>query len=104
MLNIIPVPLKAEEKEGFAPFGGKLKIYGEFSDTVKFAEKILINAKGGEGCELVFEKNTDATEEGYFLKVEEKTIKVKASSEKGAFYALMTLLQLAGNAGRVPCC
>lgn len=104
MLNIIPVPLKAEEKEGFAPFGGKLKIYGEFSDTVKFAEKILINAKGGEGCELVFEKNTDAAEEGYFLKVEEKTIKVKASSEKGAFYALMTLLQLAGNAGRVPCC
>lgn len=50
-----------------------------------------------------FEKDAALSGEGYRLSVSKRGVKIVASSEAGAFYAGVTLRQLMGGKGTVPC-
>lgn len=104
MIKIIPAPESVIEKEGNVAFGKHMKISGEFGETLKFATHAVAETEGGEGCDMTFIKDGDVASEGYRIVAENGKIRVFASTENGAFYALMTLLQLAGKSGKVPCC
>lgn len=104
MLNVIPAPLCAKEREGKVSFGNRIKISGAFENTASYAKKMLACIEGGDGSEMVFIQDDSITKEGYRLCVDKGKITVFASDETGAFYALMTLAQLSGGKSSVPCC
>lgn len=104
MLNVIPAPLCAKEREGKVSFGNRIKISGAFENTASYAKKMLACIEGGDDSEMVFIQDDSITKEGYRLCVDKGKITVFASDETGVFYALMTLAQLSGGESSVPCC
>lgn len=63
---------------------------GRFSAATKKKDASLSLCVGKKYC-----RGLEIGEEGYFLDVSSKGVKIKALKEKGAFYALQTLVQLA---------
>lgn len=102
MLNLIPQPLCAEEKDGTLSFSMKTKLTGAFDGLFGTLGKMLPNATEAEENILTFVKDADIAAEGYRIACENGNIIVSASDESGAFYAVMTLLQLADGKDTIP--
>lgn len=101
-MNIIPKPQKAQLLQGKTAYNRNTEVKGDFEDSIEYAKQLLADKKDGEKSILVMEKRAGIAEEGYVIDVEKSKINVFASTEKGAFYALMTLEQIE-DGGFVPC-
>ena len=81
---------------------------GELAQYIASLPFALKEAPRGGALTLRIDPRRVAAEEGYTLEVTPRRISVEARSEAGAFYALQTLLQLAGKqtdgSWRIPCC
>ena len=81
---------------------------GELAQYIASLPFALKEAPRGGALTLRIDPRRVAAEEGYTLEVTPRRINVEARSEAGAFYALQTLLQLAGKqtdgSWRIPCC
>lgn len=104
-LPIIPYPVNVTEGEGAFVFTPKTTIAlenkacetvvedfaGLFIKAAGFTPKLKVGSKKGDVC---IKKDDTLQEEGYGLEVNPEKIVIKASGEKGVFYALQTLRQL----------
>lgn len=101
-MNIIPKPRRVEEKDGFAALGRDTLIAGEFKNAQTLLTEFLQDADGGAGVKVEFVKDGNMQDSQYILESKDKSVIIKASSEKGAFYALMTIKQIICDKG-LPC-
>ena len=112
---VIPAPASFTEQPGeyrltsgatFSLTGAARE--GELAQYVASLPFALKGAPRGGALTLRIDPRRVAAEEGYTLEVTPRRINVEARSEAGAFYALQTLLQLAGKqtdgSWRIPCC
>lgn len=100
MLNLIPAARTSTEKPGCFVFDGALKAKSDF-------ELPLLNLPRGEDGRLVINKNTALGSEEYKLAVAKDEIKIEASTQVGAYYALQSLRQLSRielGENQIPCC
>ena len=112
---VIPAPASFTEQPGeyrltsgatFSLTGAARE--GEVAQYIASLPFALKEAPRGGALTLRIDPRRVAAEEGYTLEVTPRRINVEARSEAGAFYALQTLLQLAGKqtdgSWRIPCC
>ena len=112
---VIPAPASFTEQPGeyrltsgatFSLTGAARE--GELAQYIASLPFALKEAPRGGALTLRIDPRRVAAEEGYTLEVTPRRINVEARSEAGAFYALKTLLQLAGKqtdgSWRIPCC
>ena len=112
---VIPAPASFTEQPGeyrltsgatFSLTGAARE--GELAQYIASLSFALKEAPRGGALTLRIDPRRVAAEEGYTLEVTPRRINVEARSEAGAFYALQTLLQLAGKqtdgSWRIPCC
>ena len=112
---VIPAPASFTEQPGeyrltsgatFSLTGAARE--GELAQYIASLPFALKEAPRGGALTLRIDPRRIAAEEGYTLEVTPRRINVEARSEAGAFYALQTLLQLAGKqtdgSWRIPCC
>ena len=101
--SIIPAPLSQTVKSGFFSLNNKvtLKADAQFKDVSNYLTryisenyKMTLSDKANEK-QIVFKYHKAIeSDEGYFLGITEKEISIMAKSERGAFYAVQSLLQL----------
>ena len=101
MLNLIPRPRYAKELEGTVSFSQNTKLIGAFCENFDVLKNMLPNGAAPENT-LTFVEDTSVAAEGYRILCENGDITVYASDASGAFYAVMTLLQLAGENTSIP--
>ena len=101
-MNIIPKPRRVEEKDGFAALGRDTLIAGEFKNAQTLLTEFLQDVDGGVGVKVEFVKDGNMQDSQYILESKDNSVIIKASSEKGAFYALMTIKQIICDKG-LPC-
>ncbi|MFP4844205.1 beta-N-acetylhexosaminidase [Winogradskyella sp. PE311] len=96
---IIPKPDFINESDAFFVLNSKTGI--TFSNDFKVSGQFLKNfiedgslIKLKTSNEIEFIKTDLISKEGYHLDINEKTIKIKASTDQGAFYAVQSLRQL----------
>ena len=112
---VIPAPASFTEQPGeyrltsgatFSLTGAARE--GELAQYIASLPFALKEAPRGGALTLRIDPRRVAAEEGYTLEVTPRRINVEARNEAGAFYALQTLLQLAGKqtdgSWRIPCC
>lgn len=104
-INIIPAPYSLEKKTGKFEIGSSAGIFcanEEWKEAVtSFTAKVsnvygtnFIAEKKKEVADFLFLEDVSLAEEEYTIRVSEKQVVVKASTTKGVFYAVQTLLQL----------
>lgn len=96
MLNLIPQPLRAESTKGLVWFSKKTTFSGAFSGIYPVLRPMLPLCEEAQENTLLFQKDSSLPEESYRLHCENGDLFVEASDQRGAFYAVMTLLQLCG--------
>ena len=104
MISVIPMPETVIEKEGLAIFAGKIEVYFDksFKDVrehffrcfSKAIEGGIAEAKKEDKAVIKFIKEDNLADEEYKLDITALGIIAKASSDKGANYAFVTLCQL----------
>ena len=112
---VIPAPASFTEQPGeyrltsgatFSLTGAARE--GELAQYIASLPFALKEAPRGGALTLRIDPRRVEDEEGYTLEVTPRRINVEARSEAGVFYALQTLLQLAGKqtdgSWRIPCC
>lgn len=101
--NIIPAPLEQIINEGVFRLDEKVNFVSDWklSDVANYFESYLKNrydlvfSANETNDKVYFKINESITnEEGYLLSITPKKILIEAKSQKGAFYAVQTLLQL----------
>ncbi len=100
MLALIPSPFECEIQQGNYKLTQNSKVKSDF-------ELSLLKAPRGEDAEIVIEKNPALSQEEYTLDVHSDGIKITASTQTGAYYALQSLRQLSRIEladGETPCC
>lgn len=95
MINIIPRPSFSKETEEKIWFSKKTIISGVFSQVTTLFENLIPESKDADQNNLTFIFDEDIIEEGYKILYSNGDINVFCSSESGALYAFMTLVQLA---------
>lgn len=126
-LNVLPTPKKVKMEKGFCSLGNSAVAIGNESalgliehlrDVSVFLglRKIASGASQFEGkSRLVFSRTKEKAlpsplkpfrggDEGYSITITPSTIVLNARSQRGLFYALMTLRQIFLNNSRIPCC
>ncbi len=101
-IAIIPQPLEQTQLDGYFILDDNYSIdsHPQFSLVSLFLSDHLENivgtsASAGNTQEIVISQNLSIeNEEGYTLKITPEKIMIGANSEKGAFYAVQSLLQL----------
>lgn len=99
MIHLIPLPLGVRELGHNIPFSTKTKCTGDF-DSVQETVVSLFPEAGKSAAEnlLTFVSDDTIPKEGYRIACNDRDITIYASDEAGAFYGVMTILQLcAGN-------
>ena len=96
MTHIIPKPLYCNTTGGTVPFGAKTVFSGDFEEIFQVLREFM--PKTGGGNKIIFVKDTFLEKEEYRIECGEKDITVFAADKSGAFYAVMSLIQL--NMGR----
>ncbi|MDR0750996.1 MAG: beta-N-acetylhexosaminidase [Christensenellaceae bacterium] len=104
MINLIPLPVKYEEKEGKFTASNKVIIYADttlktsasallelFSKVTEINPKITDNRADAN---IIFKLVDNIKKEGYTIEINSENITVCASEFAGAFYAVQTLRQL----------
>lgn len=104
-MNVIPKPLHYVVKDHAIQLGKKTKITGEFASAAKFAREFLDGFDGGDGTQIKFVKDELLPQEGYVVSSDKNDacISISASTEAGAYYALMTIEQEAYADGKFHC-
>ena len=102
-MNIIPKPNKISLLSGRTPYGADTVVAGAFPKAQATAKELLAGKKGCGASTLTFREQPELDTEGYTLVAEGGDVVVGASTEQGAYYALMTLEQLAIEGG-IPSC
>lgn len=87
MINLIPVPYEYKELTGEFVITDNIKVKSDF-------QLPLLDLPKGDDAELVIEKDDGIDKEGYTLDVTADSIKIKASTPTGAYYALQSLRQI----------
>lgn len=95
-MNLIPLPKSAQEKQGVIKLGGQTVVNGDFPKSAELLIELLKNFDGGEDTGVAFVKDNSLSEEGYQITCGERDAVVKAATDKGAFYAFVTLRQMLG--------
>ena len=100
MINIIPKPVELVKKHGKFLLNNSCVISGKFIDTQKYLNDLLEEYLGFKLSvdrlgNIKFNKNKEFKDEEYELTITPHQIKIVASSDTGAFYAIQTLRQLA---------
>jgi len=98
----LPIPKRYSYRENELTFEGKigLKVDSEFMETGRFLKESLSKVFEGsielnsENPEVLIYKKAEISAEGYELEINEKTIRIAASTSKGAFYGVQSLLAL----------
>ncbi len=98
MVNLIPQPLHVDEKVGGVFFSKKTELSGAFAEIFDVLKTMLPEAEDAEENKLIFAEDKTVPAEGYHIACEDGDIKITASDKAGAFYGVMTLLQLCGGA------
>lgn len=98
-MNVIPRPLKLEESTGKINFSSSTEMTGEFDSVRAFAVNMLCDVKGEGRNTVCFKKDDAFEEEEYSIEKRSGDVIVKAKTEKGAFYAVMTMKQLSSGRG-----
>lgn len=102
-MNVIPAPRSATKREGRCvlpeTIGVDLGGFCEYATTA-FSERVKRGICNGEFIKLVRDESFDGEE--YCLDVDENSIEIKASSERGVIWALTTLVNLLDN-GEAEC-
>lgn len=96
--EVYPTPMELTHKEGYADLS-KLRLEAEPDRFVELlTEKGITIAEDGTPFLVILRdlggEFTYGAEEAYILKVTEAEVIIEAQTERGAYYALMTLLQL----------
>ena len=94
MVNLIPQPLHVDEKVGGVFFSKKTILSGDFGEIFEVLQTMLPEAEDAEENKLIFLKDDSIPAEGYRIVCESGNIQITASDQAGAFYGVMTLLQL----------
>lgn len=102
MLNIIPKPLCAKELEGKVALSKNTKLCGAFAENFDVLAPLFADAADAAENTLTFVANADVAEEGYRIACADGNITVEAADAAGAFYAVMTLLQIADGEAEIP--
>lgn len=102
MFALIPQPDLIKTKEGKVWLSSRTRLDGDFSEIFPVLRPMLFPAAQAEENVLLFQKDSTISAEGYQIDCENGEIHVTASDASGAFYAVMTLLQLSGNTEQVP--
>ncbi len=102
MLSIIPRPREARELPGKVFLSDKTLLSGAFSENFETISQMLPKAVDAAQNTIVFTADATIPQEGYRVICENGDIKVSASDAAGAFYAVMSLLQLAKDGDTVP--
>lgn len=100
MINLIPVPEKCVECNGYLILGESIKLKSDFALP-------LLELERSDDAVLVIERDETIEKEAYRLSVTQNGINIKAGDEAGAYYALQTLRQLSKyelGVRRVKCC
>lgn len=101
-MNIIPKPLSVKELSGTIPFGSTTVVSGNLPAAIAKAKELLSTITSNKASKLIFLLDDKITSEGYKIACAGDTITVTASTEKGAYYALMTLSQLSEDKNTIP--
>lgn len=94
MIQLIPKPVCAKQEEGIVSFSKKTQMHGAFNGLYKVLSTMLPDAKTAGENALTFVQDAEIPAEGYRIACENGDITITASDESGAFYGVMTLLQL----------
>ena len=100
MINIIPKPLELKKKQGSFLLDKDTVICGKFPKTQEYLNDLLDGYLGfrlnnDRLGNIKFVLNKEYKEEEYDLNITPSQIKITASSEAGAFYAIQSLRQVA---------
>ena len=100
MINIIPKPLELKKKQGSFLLDKDTVICGKFPKTQEYLNDLLNEYLGfrlnsDRLGNIKFVLNKEYKEEEYDLNITPSQIKITASSEAGAFYAIQSLRQVA---------
>ena len=100
MINIIPKPLQLKKKQGSFLLDKDVVISGKFPKTQEYLNDLLDEYLGfrlnsDRLGNIKFVLNKEFKEEEYELNITPSQIKITASSEVGAFYAIQSLRQVA---------
>ena len=90
-MKLIPRPVEYAVKQGTVGWSSATEVVGDFPQTIQQAKQLLSQKKAGKASRLNFTKDTRFASEGYAIKSSPEGIQVLASTETGAFYALMSL-------------
>ena len=74
------------------PFGAKTVFSGDFEEIFQVLREFM--PKTGCGNKIIFAKDTFLEKEEYRIECGENDITVFAADKSGAFYAVMSLIQL----------
>ena len=99
-MKLIPRPVEYAVKQGMVGWSSATAVVGDFPQTIEQAKQLLAGKKAGKESRLNFTKDMRLAPEGYAIKSSPEGIQVLASTEAGAFYALMSLNQL-GESGEM---
>ena len=102
-MKLIPRPVEYAVKEGRVGWNSLTQVTGDFPETSALAKELLAKKAAGRESRLHFTSDSRFAPEGYAIKSDKNVIQVLASSEAGAFYALMSLEQM-GEGGEMDCC
>ncbi len=100
MINLIPIPKKCVEGNGYLMLGESIKLKSDF-------ELPLLDLEHSEDAAIVIKKDDTIGGESYTLSVTQNGVLIKAGDEAGAYYALQSLRQLTKyefGVRRVKCC
>lgn len=104
-IGIIPLPNKVEKTSGVNTI--KEFIFSDdalIKDFGAIISSLIPNSKIGSNANVVITMDKISEQEGYILEVLKDKINIKASSGKGAFYAIQSLRQLITfNPEGIPC-
>ena len=100
MINIIPKPLELKKKQGSFLLDKDTVICGKFPKTQEYLNDLLneyfgFRLNSDRLGNIKFVLNKEFKEEEYDLNITPSQIKITASSEAGAFYAIQSLRQVA---------
>ncbi len=101
MIHLIPKPLELHMGNAEVAFSRNTKLTGAFPEIYSVLASMMPNIAAHENT-LTFEQDPAVPAEGYTLFCRDGNIFVRASDRSGAFYAVMSLLQLAENKGSFP--
>ena len=102
MVQIIPKPMRCEELGGSVPFNRGTLLTGAFQELFDGICSMLPPVKDDSQNQLCFVKEDGMEKESYRIACGTQDIQVTASDKAGAFYAVISLLQLCSQAGTVP--